>query len=393
MRDRKELISTLSSRLLAMASSFGLVMISSLLLGAEGRGYISLTITDAALVAIFSNILSGSSAMFYLHKIRPGKVFYTALLWIIVCSFIGSGILSLIHSSPFLLLFLLCVALSFHSLIFNQLFANQKFIQGNVLTVLVQFTFLVGLLPFLIFKWSINWEMYFVFQISIWFIVSLIFLKPLKIEFVDFTQLKKIFSYGFKNELSFFFQFLSYRLSYFFVFHQLGVSSLGVFGVMVIIAESVWVISKSFSSVSFAKQLQDEDLSRSIERTNYYTKLSFLLSSIVLFVLILIPENWYVVIFSKEFRGLKEILLIVSPGILAMSGSTVIGHFFAAQNRQWVLILKSLAGVLITIILTPYMLDFYGIWGAALAMSIAYIVSSSVLFLKYSNVIKQKSSI
>jgi O-antigen/teichoic acid export membrane protein len=162
---------------------------------------------------------------------------------------------------------------------------------------------------------------------------------------------------------------------------------------MVIIAESVWVISKSFSSVSFAKQLQDEDLSRSIERTNYYTKLSFLLSSIVLFVLIIIPENWYVLIFSKEFRGLKEILLIVSPGILAMSGSTVIGHFFAAQNRQWVLILKSLAGVLITIILTPYMLDFYGIWGAALAMSIAHIVSSSVLFLKYSNVIKQKLSI
>ncbi|MFM8241543.1 MAG: hypothetical protein ACKN86_01960, partial [Crocinitomicaceae bacterium] len=186
MRDRKELISTLSSRLLAMASSFGLVMISSLLLGAEGRGYISLTITDAALVAIFSNILSGSSAMFYLHKISQGKVFYTALLWIIVCSFIGSGILSLIHTSPFLLLFLLCMALSFHSLIFNQLFANQKFIQGNVLTVLVQFTFLAGLLPFLIFKWSINWEMYFVFQISIWFIVSLIFLKPLKIEFVDF---------------------------------------------------------------------------------------------------------------------------------------------------------------------------------------------------------------
>jgi len=390
MKDRKELLSTLLSRLLVLVSSFGLVLISSILLGAEGRGNLSLTITDAALVAIFSNILSGSSAMFYLNKLSEGKVFYTAFLWILVCSSIGGGLLSLIHSTPFLLLFLLSVALSFHALVFNQLFASQRFVKGNVLTILVQVTFFLTLLSFWIFDFSLHWEMYFVLQILIWFTVSLIFLTPSKIDVVSFSELKAIFTYGFKNELSFFFQFLSYRTSYFFVFYYLGLSSLGVFGVMVIIAESVWIISKSFSSVAFAKQLQDEDISVSIQRINYYLNLSFLLSFFALLILLLIPENWYNLIFTREFLGLKEILWVVSPGILAMSGSTVIGHFFAAHKQQRVLIYKSLVGVLVTLILTPVMLNFYGIWGAALAMSISYLVSSFILFGAYYATIKRK---
>ena len=253
MRDRKELFFTVSSRFIALISTFGIVLISSILLGAEGRGYISLTLTDAALVAIFSNVISGSSAMYFLNKMGEGKVFFSAFLWILFCSMIST-------------------ALSFHTLVYNQLFANQQFIKGNFLSILVQVAFLTALLPLFIFELPMTWEMYFVIQISIWFLVTLLFLKHTKIGLVNLSELKTIFNYGIKNELSFFLQFFSYRLSYFFIFHQLGVRSLGVFGVMVIIAESVWVISKSFSTVSFAKQLKDEDIAGSVERTNYYTK-------------------------------------------------------------------------------------------------------------------------
>jgi O-antigen/teichoic acid export membrane protein len=288
-------------------------------------------------------------------------------------------------------LFLLSTALSFHTLVYNQLFANQQFIKGNFLSILVQVAFLTALLPLFIFELPMTWEMYFVIQISIWFLVTLLFLKHTKIGLVNLSELKTIFNYGIKNELSFFLQFFSYRLSYFFIFHQLGVRSLGVFGVMVIIAESVWVISKSFSTVSFAKQLKDEDIAGSVERTNYYTKLSLLLSFLILLVLVIVPENWYSLFFTSEFSGLQEILLVVSPGILAMSGSTIIGHFFAAQNRQWVLIYKSLAGVLATLLLTPIMLDLYGIWGAALVMSISHLVSSMILYGYYFIIIKRIS--
>jgi O-antigen/teichoic acid export membrane protein len=391
MRDRKELFFTVSSRFIALISTFGIVLISSIFLGAEGRGYISLTLTDAALVAIFSNVISGSSAMYFLNKMGEGKVFFSAFLWILFCSMIGSGILSYLHASPFLLLFLLSTALSFHTLVYNQLFANQQFIKGNFLSILVQVAFLTALLPLFIFELPMTWEMYFAIQISIWFLVTLLFLKHTKIGLVNLSELKTIFNYGIKNELSFFLQFFSYRLSYFFIFHQLGVRSLGVFGVMVIIAESVWVISKSFSTVSFAKQLKDEDISGSVERTNYYTKLSLLLSFLILLVLVIVPENWYSLFFTSEFSGLQEILLVVSPGILAMSGSTIIGHFFAAQNRQWVLIYKSLAGVLATLLLTPIMLDLYGIWGAALVMSISHLVSSMILYGYYFIIIKRIS--
>ena len=152
---------------------------------------------------------------------------------------------------------------------------------------------------------------------------------------------------------------------------------------MVILAESVWVISRSFSSVSFSKQLQDEGESNSIRRTNQYAWFTFGLTAGAILALLILPDEWYIAIFSKEFSELKTILIVVSPGILLVAISTIFGHYFAAKNRQGILLFKSFIGVLVTVALTPLFISLYGIWGAALAMSISYITSSVVLIIAY----------
>jgi len=86
MSDNRDLVSTIFFRLLGLLFSFGIVILSTQLLGATGRGYISLLIADSALIAILTNILSGSSAMFHMHKFDEGKVFTTAMIWILFSS-------------------------------------------------------------------------------------------------------------------------------------------------------------------------------------------------------------------------------------------------------------------------------------------------------------------
>ena len=127
MSDNRDLVSTIFFRLLGLLSSFGIVILSTQLLGATGRGYISLLIADSALIAILTNILSGSSAMFHMHKFDEGKVFTTAMIWILFSSLLCTSIIYLIQPINFFLLFWLSFSLSFHSLISNQLFVNQKF--------------------------------------------------------------------------------------------------------------------------------------------------------------------------------------------------------------------------------------------------------------------------
>ena len=383
MRDARDLISTIFTKSIGLLSSFGLVVLSTHLLGAEGRGYVTLTITDAALLAIFSNILSGSSSMYYLNKFGESKVIITAIVWILFVSFLGTALLTIIHPTNFWLVFSLSVVLSFNSLVYNQLFANQRILKGNLLAISVQAAFFLVLFIVWLFNFSLDWVTYFEIQLVIWSIITLIFIKPLKIELLNLNEFRAVFIFGFRNELSYMFQFISYRFSYFIIYYQLGIESLGVFGLMIIIAESIWVISRSFSSVSFAKQLVDEGENDSVHRTNQYTRLTFFLSAIALLLLLVIPEYWFLVIFSSEFSGLKSILIVVAPGILAVAASTVIGHYFAAKNRQWVLIFKSFLGLILTCILSPIFISLYGIWGAALAMCFSYLASSFVLFFMY----------
>lgn len=394
MRDIQDLVTTIFSRIVALLSSFGLVLLSTMMLGSEGRGYISLSITDAAIVAIFANVFAGSSAMFYLKKIGEAKVFFTALIWIILVSLIGTSIINLIHPVNFLILFLLTSVLSFQALVYNQLFAKQQFVKGNFFAVIIQVIFFLCLVVI----WSqgiyFDWELYFKIQIIIWFIISILFVRPMKLELATWKELKSICTYGFKNELSYLLQFFSYRLTYFYIYFQLGINDLGVFGVSIIIAESIWVISRSFSSVSYSKQLHDEKEINSIQRTNNYFKITFFISLIALLILLLIPEVWYTFVFSDEFSNIKTILTVLSPGILAVAASNIIGHFFAASNKQGILILKSSVGLLFTAILTPFFIKEYGLWGGALAMSISYLFSSFVLFFAYlTKVLKKKTVI
>jgi O-antigen/teichoic acid export membrane protein len=192
-----------------------------------------------------------------------------------------------------------------------------------------------------------------------------------------------MFHYGWKNELSYIFQFLSYRISYFFIYQSLNVSELGVFGVIVIFAESIWVASRSISTVLFAKQIDDKGEIVGLIRAQKFAKYSFWLSLVGILFILLIPDTIIVKLFSQEFSSSKLIFGILAPGVLAIAVSSIYGHFFAAENNQSILIKKSIAGFLISLILTPLFIYYYGILGATAAMSLSYLVSSAVLFIAF----------
>jgi O-antigen/teichoic acid export membrane protein len=104
---------------------------------------------------------------------------------------------------------------------------------------------------------------------------------------------------------------------------------------------------------------------------------------LVIVVIWFIPDQLITSIFSKEFGNLKVLFLVLSPGILAIAVTNIFGHYFAAKNRQGILILKSFIGFLCSLILTPVFIELYHFWGAALAMSVSYLVSSVILVFAY----------
>jgi O-antigen/teichoic acid export membrane protein len=88
-------------------------------------------------------------------------------------------------------------------------------------------------------------------------------------------------------------------------------------------------------------------------------------------------------IFGPEFSGVKKILLMLSPGILAMAGSTVLGHYFAAFGEMKILIATSAVGVVFTALLSFLFIPSLHIAGACIASSGAHLAASAILFYRF----------
>jgi O-antigen/teichoic acid export membrane protein len=383
MSDQKDIKITLGSKVIGLFASFGLVILSTKIWGAEGRGYISILLADAALIAVLANVLAGSSAMYYMKKFGQNKVFCTSLFWTSITSFIGSGLLTIFQPLNFWLLFSLSFAISFHNLVVNQLFVNQNFSKANFLSAFVQLLIVGSVFVFWLFDKEITWEMYFIVQVLSLIIISLFFITINFDGFLSKVEIMTMFHYGWRNELSYIFQFLSYRISYFFIYQELSVSDLGVFGVIVIFAESIWVASRSISTVLFAKQLGEKGEWAGLHRAQKFALYSFWMSLFGILFILLLPDSLYIRLFAKEFSSTKFIFCILAPGILAIAVSNIYGHFFAAEKNQSILIKKSIAGFFVAIILTPILIKTNGILGATAAMSASYLVSSGVLIFAF----------
>ena len=104
---------------------------------------------------------------------------------------------------------------------------------------------------------------------------------------------------------------------------------------------------------------------------------------IFLFGIIIIPRSLYEMIFGKAFRGTKEIMLLLSPGILAIAISDMIGYYFTGIKELKILNIKSIVGLAITLVFSFLLIPKYGILGACIVTTLSYSVSALLLFLKF----------
>jgi len=189
-------------------------------------------------------------------------------------------------------------------------------------------------------------------------------------------------SYGMKAHLSNIISFLNYRLDLFLVNLFAGPMAAGVYTVAVRLAEQLWMISQAVSIVIFPRlsaMENDEDSRR---------KFTPLMARIVLWItfasagfLAVIAGPLILLLFGQDFGNAEAALLVLLPGIVVLSIGRVVANDFA--SRGWVGINMWLAGIamLTNAIANLILIPSYGIIGAALGTTIAYVVSVLVRLL------------
>jgi O-antigen/teichoic acid export membrane protein len=384
-RERTDTITTIFSKAAIVLINFAIVVCITQFWGAEGKGYQALFIANLGLIAIVTNIFTNSSIAFFVRKVGVSKLFAHACIWIFISSSLGVLIFYYIDQNSYSFLLLISCLLTGYITFHNALYIGmQKIKYFNIITLLQPLFLLIIMVLLYKTKQSSYFDYFYAYIVSLIIVIVIAhFLSrktvgKVKFQF-DSDVAKQSFNYGFQNELSNFLQFLASRLSFYFVVYYLGEVSLGVFSIGVAISESIWIISRSVSMIQYSKIVSEgntQNTRKGIIRASFFS-LFFSLCCVV--IILLLPKSIFTFVFGNQFSEVKQIILLMSPGILCTSFSIVYGHYFAAIGKMKVLIVKSGAGTILTIILSIFLIPLWEINGACILNSLVRFIAAVII--------------
>ncbi|MBO4615134.1 MAG: polysaccharide biosynthesis C-terminal domain-containing protein [Bacteroidales bacterium] len=386
----KDFILTALTKVLILLLNFAAVIFTTQIWGSEGKGFIAIFVADISLVATFTNILTNSSVSFFLKKIGHSPLATLAFLWTFIVSAVAAVVVAFTDASvpilPFFVVAVLSGCITFHSSLF---LGVQKIFQYNLATLLMSALLLVFMLLFHWFLPEIGYHAYFYAQILAYIVVLVlchVFTHKIfgRIRFAfSFDTFKKAFNFGWQEELSAFIQFLNARLCFYLIGIYADMSAVGIFSVGVAISEAIWVFSRSMALVQYSKVLKMGDTAEAWLETRKVTLVTLAITAFCIAVVACVPMSFFEFVFGDGFGESKIVILLLAVGIAANSIALVLFNYFSALGRLKILLLRSSAGLVVTLSLAFWLIPMMNIEGACLVNSCSYLVSSAVLVVAF----------
>ncbi len=377
----RKVIHTFVSRGLNAVLNLLLVVFTARLLGAEVRGEISLLVANLNLSLHAVGLAGGAGLIYLVPRFSPRALYVWSMTWMLFISVLSLALLLWLDQDLGISIFWwLALLLSFNAANTNRymLLALKKITFDNQLGIAFGAVQLL-LFALLWFMGEPGRIMLFVKLLTMANVALLLASSWAVFRFWPKSSVaqtsglfRAMFGVGGWSQLANVLQFMSYRLSYYLIEDRLGMAAVGVFGVAVSLAESLWIISRAVSLVQMSEVANGNDLQRAKQITINWFKATAFFTLAAIVVLLAIPETWLVFVFEKDFTAIRPLLWGLAPGILFLSVSNIMTHYFAGIGHYRFNALVSfftLIGLLLTL---PLLSKYAGLIGAAWAQSVAY---------------------
>lgn len=364
-------------------------------MGAAGKGEQSIVLAMIAIITIFDNMVGGASIVYLASRLNRKNILWASYLWTILVSLLTYIVLLLFpffHEKYILSVVVLSGISSFVSIHSSMLLGRERLKQFNLLSFLIPGLTLLTLFFLFIFNWNRTPQAYVLSLFIAYGLTLLIsfFLVRKEWEGLEkgsvsgvISSFRSLFFYGFQNQLAHVFQLLSFRMSYFFLERYCGDAEVGIYSNAVSVIESVWMISTSISLWQYARIANSTDTSYTQRMTEKLTKYGLLTAFFALIFLLAIPDVFFTWLFGKEFHQLNQLMLVLAPGIWVFNYALIIGHYFSGHGRYWVNAVASGFGLVVTCLSAYYFIPTHHIFGAAMAASLSYLVTSFVVIMYF----------
>ena len=385
----KKILGTGITRVLNLLVGFITMMMGTKVLGSAEWGIGFTVLTDVTFLLIGIEFLAGSGLVYFTPRkklstlmlvsyswIALVMVVYVLLFWIL--SFYPAVFDRIVPKGYEVITLLLTLVYGFHNFNLNVFLGKEKVGTFNWVFLLQIFVQVTSMALF-IFVFHIHDAHAFVYSLlcgySVAFVVGFLLMIPMvKREGHDplFVTAKEMLRYGYVIQLSTLVSTLNRRMSIYLLRQHCTEESVGVYGAGSQVGEGVKVFGLSISMVQFSRLSNLTDQEKIVNLTIKFLKITVILTLTALLVLNLLPIRFFELLFSDEFGQVKQIILLMSPGLLFLSAQMIFAHYFSGTGVPKYNLYASLTGLAVTIPCTILLIPSMGIVGAAISFSCTY---------------------
>ena len=368
--------------------NLGILLLSTRYLGSEVVGQVSMLIVSMAIIQSVNDIYTGPATIYHMSGRSIRTIYLQGIVWTLLCTgvlnyvFIEWGFIHESLRTPLLTLSFLSIFHYFHVVL---LLGREKIRLYNMLNLL-QPAMMAMLLAVQIFVFERRGFAVSLIALYISWIIALsvsVFCVLMLIRTDNSSEQPRFLAVmrtGFINEMGNLAHMLSNRYNYF----VLGsVTLVGVYSSSSSLIEKVWIIGGSISPIILTRIANRQKEADNAHVTLSLAKLSFILSLLCAAVVYFLPDAFFTSLLGSDFAEVRSLMLYLAPGVLCISFSTIISHYFSGLGKQKVLLMANLAGLGVTLMLSYPLIHRYGMHGAALTATASYATQSLVLVLLF----------
>ncbi|MCD6334620.1 MAG: polysaccharide biosynthesis C-terminal domain-containing protein [Candidatus Latescibacteria bacterium] len=176
---------------------------------------------------------------------------------------------------------------------------------------------------------------------------------------------------------------LLFRVDVYLVRYFLGAEGTGIYSIAIVFAEMLQKIPNVAGTVLFSKIVAQEGEERD-RLTTRVSRSIFVLTLIAAGGLALVGNRLIPLVFGAEFEGAYLPLLCMLPGVVAMASGSVINTNLWVQGYPPQAVIAPIAAVCTNVVLNLLLIPRFGLIGAGVATSAAYILWAGLLFAYFS---------
>lgn len=399
MKFSKSMVLTFATNILLFGIGMIISVITSRFLGPSGKGIVGLSTNIVAFFLIILDLGIGASNTYFIGK--NNKIVDEVISCNFIITFFECIIVILIYfinmkfpiilfkgltGSCLILTMIVVPTSSLKAALINIILGLQQYKEYNKINIFNQ---IVNLILILVLVINYSSAYYVILStlitncIAILFILNLLLRKnKIKPEF-NANLFKPMIRYGIKIQLSNFTQLLTYRLDVFIINYFLLVKDVGIYTNAVVIAEMMWQIPGTVSTLLYSRVSNTNDKESIKNTTNKYMRISFGIILLCSIILALISKPLILILYGVSFMRAVDALLLLIPGICLFSISKILASCIAGLGRVDINLKISVLVCIITGALDIILIPIFNINGASIATSLTYIIHAILTLRAY----------